>query len=143
MWDLLILDKHAPHPIDVPQQKKGVGDEARARAAAAKAPPASVCPPLSLALATMHCSASTARRLESRLRLLTGIPEGGYAPVINGRAVAGVNSIPPRLRGSAISALHVALRLRGEAPLLLEPSDVEDSLQRMGAEGCFKEGGGR
>jgi hypothetical protein len=194
MWDLLMLEKHAPHPNDAPptfpvaapspsssppvsqprskgersgssSSRKGnlcteggtagtgtpyteggptppAGAAERARAAAAsKAPPAAVCPPLSLALATLHCSPRTASLLEARMRLLTQIPRGGFAPVINGRAVAGVSSIPPRLRASAISALHVALRLRGEAPLLLEACDVEEALRGMGAASCFEEEG--
>ena len=50
-----------------------------------------------------------------------------------------MSEIPPRRRSDAIAALHVAYRLRGEAPLLLEVEDVRAALRELGATDCWRD----
>jgi len=76
-----------------------------------------------LALLRTRCSL-TAERLEERVRLLTA-----PGPKINGKAVAGLEGVPPHLRGALIGQLHVLCRLRGEAPVFDTTEVLRDYLE--------------
>ena len=76
-----------------------------------------------LALLRTRCSPATMRQLEARLAVLSR-----DGPRLNGKAVAGLEGVPPHLRGTLLAQIHVLCRLRAETPLLDTPERVAEYL---------------
>jgi len=66
-----------------------------------------------IAMLRTRCDPRTSERIGRRVDILSAA-----GPIVNGRAVAGLEGVPTHLRGCFISQLHVLCRLRGETPTL-------------------------
>ena len=75
-------------------------------------------------LGSQPAAAGIVARLEEHVSVLQA--EG---PTLLGSAVAGLDEVPPHLRGQLISQIHVLCRLRGETPSLETPAAVRAYLQ--------------
>ena len=81
-------------------------------------------PDFVLAMMRTRCAGDTAAYFEAQVRLLRRA-----GPTVAGRAVAGLDGVPPHLRGHLISTIQVLCRLRGEAPLLETTEALIDYLE--------------
>ena len=80
--------------------------------------------PFVLALLRTRCAQNTVDQIDLRVRLLC-LP-GPRA--LSGKAIAQLEGVPPHLRGSLMSQLHVLCRLRGDCPTLETAEQVREYL---------------